>query len=141
MHRRVRWENVLRAAGASLLVAVLVAWPRLAPPEPRLPGAEPAPLAAGEPPADPVPEARAGVRTPRRDRPMRRPRTHDGDRPGTKPRKRARKRRERASKEHPPPAPRERAAPERAPVVSGGAPPSGGTTPDPAQAEFGFENG
>ena len=43
----------MRAAAASLLLAMVVAWPRLAPPDPALPGADPAPLAAGEPPAGP----------------------------------------------------------------------------------------
>jgi hypothetical protein len=52
MHRRVRWENVLRVAGASLLVAAVVAWPRLAPPEPELPAGDAAPLVAGDEPRE-----------------------------------------------------------------------------------------
>ena len=35
--RRVRWRNVGRACGAVLVVAALVAWPRLDPAAPRLP--------------------------------------------------------------------------------------------------------
>jgi hypothetical protein len=35
--RRVRWGNVVRAAVAVGLVGAVIAWPRLAPPEPRLP--------------------------------------------------------------------------------------------------------
>src|SRR4051812_50057883 len=42
--RRVRWRNVGRAAGAIALVAAVVAWPRLTPPAPEVPGSEPRPL-------------------------------------------------------------------------------------------------
>ena len=44
MRRRVRWENVIRMAVVASLVAMVVAWPLLAPPEPRLPGAAATPL-------------------------------------------------------------------------------------------------
>ena len=40
----------MRAAAASLLLAMVVAWPRLAPPEPALPAPEAAPLAAASRP-------------------------------------------------------------------------------------------
>jgi hypothetical protein len=61
MHRRLRWGNVARAAGAAATVAVVVAWPRLAPPEPALPGSGAVPIARDEPePAAP----RARVREP-----------------------------------------------------------------------------
>ena len=45
----MRWGNVARAAGAVAVVAVVVAWPRLAPPDPAMPGNEAAPLARDEP--------------------------------------------------------------------------------------------
>jgi len=38
--RRVRWRNLGRAAAAVALVGAVVAWPRLTPPEPQLPGSE-----------------------------------------------------------------------------------------------------
>jgi hypothetical protein len=69
MHRRLRWGNVARAAGAALIVALVVAWPRLAPPEPALPVSEAAPL------EEPTPRARARERsrgTARRRKPARR---------------------------------------------------------------------
>src|SRR5687767_3379371 len=34
MRRRVRWGNVIRVAATVLLAAIVVAWPRLAPPAP-----------------------------------------------------------------------------------------------------------
>ena len=49
MHRRLRWGNVARTAGAVAVVAAVVAWPRLAPPDPAMPGNEAAPLAGDEP--------------------------------------------------------------------------------------------
>jgi hypothetical protein len=59
MHRRLRWGNVARAAGVVVLITVVVGWPRLAPPEPRLPGPEAAPLGGTRP---------GEVREPRRDK-------------------------------------------------------------------------
>src|SRR4051794_24700803 len=47
--RRVRWGNVGRAAGAVALVAAVVAWPRLTPPAPQVPGSEPRPLVEAPP--------------------------------------------------------------------------------------------
>ena len=49
MHRRLRWGNVARTAAAVAVVAAVVAWPRLAPPDPAMPGNEAAPLAGDEP--------------------------------------------------------------------------------------------
>jgi hypothetical protein len=56
--RRVRWRNVGRAVGAVVVVAAVIAWPRLSPPEPRLPDTVDRPLVepAVEPP--PVPSRR-----------------------------------------------------------------------------------
>ena len=48
MHRRLRWGNVARAAGAALALALIVAWPRLAPPETEVPGDRAMPLGARE---------------------------------------------------------------------------------------------
>jgi hypothetical protein len=47
MHRRLRWRNVAKTAGALTLVAIVVAWPRLAPPEPSVLGSEAAPVVEG----------------------------------------------------------------------------------------------
>jgi hypothetical protein len=134
MHRRVRWENVIRAAGVSLLVAVVVAWPRLAPPEPAMPGAEPAPLVA----AEPSPAVPAGAPAQRRAGPMR---AHDGVRPGARSRGRARPHgrtrpsRERAARRRGSVTRRrgsgsraERPVPETRPGTSGGETGGGGTT-------------
>jgi hypothetical protein len=57
MRRRVRWNNVGRAAGAALIVGLVVAWPRLAPPVPSLPGPQAAPLAGDDDPRAPEPPA------------------------------------------------------------------------------------
>ena len=38
LRERVRWGNVARAAGLMVVVAVVVAWPVLAPEEPVVPG-------------------------------------------------------------------------------------------------------
>jgi hypothetical protein len=112
MHRRVRWENVVRAAGAGLLVAVVVAWPRLAPPEPALPGAGPAPLVE----AEPSPAVPAGTPPPRRGGPTR---AHERARPDMRLRARRRgpvaKRRASWSRSR-----GERPAREREPGVQGG---------------------
>jgi hypothetical protein len=42
--RRIRWGNVGRLAGAAALLAAVVAWPRLAPPDPAMPGNAARPL-------------------------------------------------------------------------------------------------
>ena len=43
--RRVRWGNVARLAALPAIVALVVLWPRLSPPPPRLPAAAAAPVA------------------------------------------------------------------------------------------------
>ena len=58
MPRRVRWGNVGRAAGATAALALVVAWPRLASPPPRLPADRAVPFAAAPGPA---PAARLGA--------------------------------------------------------------------------------
>src|SRR5215207_5785758 len=50
---RVRWGNVGRAAVVLAILAAAVAWPRLAPAPPRLPGDEGIPLASPRPPKGP----------------------------------------------------------------------------------------
>jgi hypothetical protein len=169
MHHRVRWENVIRAAGASLLLAVVVAWPRLAPPDPALPGPEPAPLAGGEPhAARPTPAPRRGdarrrARADEHDPPG--PRTREGavKRGGTAPR--GERTRRRGAKPRDKSAAEQRkevgngetgarrdesatgGAPTNGPATDGAVPTNGGATsgaqspPDPAQTEFGFESG
>ena len=56
--RRIRWGNVGRLAGAATLLAAVVAWPRLAPPDPALPGNAARPLdgLGAAPTATPPPE-------------------------------------------------------------------------------------
>jgi hypothetical protein len=138
MHRRVRWENVFRVAGASLLVAVVVAWPRLAPPEPELPIDEAAPLVAGDEPRveperdDEMPGTERARADERRDRGRRRRyrarrdrARRDDDRGGDRPERRT---------AAPPPAPV--SPPQPTPTVSPAPPP-----PTPPEVEFGFENG
>src|SRR6185503_5088049 len=68
--RRVRWRNLGRAAAAVALVGAVVAWPRLTPPEPQVPGSEPRPLVEGPPPA---PRERMAARREREERPRRDP--------------------------------------------------------------------
>jgi len=137
MRRRVRWENVLRVVAAALLVAVVVAWPRLAPPDPGLPGRGAVPLDPGRP--DPLPavvdEPRARRRTVVREEPARR--RDDGERRRAEKRSwRMAVRRKRAPRPRtvevapPPPA----ASPTPAPTAS--APPVA-----PTESEFGFERG
>jgi hypothetical protein len=159
MHRRVRWENVIRVVGATVLVAVVVAWPRLAPPEPRLPATEATPLAGDEPivaptPAVPQPAARAARRGPARGDGAR-SRAVKGGRPRTKDRPRTRRGRPRATDGRSGADERgseasgaDRGGPETSgdgPVTNGGgsAPVAASPAPpsDPAQTEFGFEGG
>jgi hypothetical protein len=154
MRRRVRWENVLRVVAAALLAAVVVAWPRLAPPEPGLPGPEAAPLESerrepvpvgGDGPAA-VPDSRARRRRAAgRERARRR---GEGERRRAAARER-RKRRAVAKR-------RRLATPQSVEAVdgdeAGGDDVAGAVEPapavvdddrmaDPAQAEFGFERG
>jgi hypothetical protein len=68
--RRLRWGNIARAAGVLGVAAAVVAWPRLAPEAPRVPGPRAVPLVTVVPrdvtvvPAPGVP-APAPVRRPR----------------------------------------------------------------------------
>jgi hypothetical protein len=75
--RRVRWGNVARAVGVVVVVAAVVAWPRLTPPQPMVPGPEARPLVTDPP---------QGL-DPRSDRKSRRPESRAG-RPGTDARRR-----------------------------------------------------
>jgi hypothetical protein len=49
--RRVRWGNIGRLAGVVLLVGLVAAWPRLGPPEIRLPPRDASPFGAAAPKA------------------------------------------------------------------------------------------
>jgi hypothetical protein len=144
--RRVRWRNVGRVCGVVLVVATVVAWPRLNSSAPRVPDP------AGRPLAEPTVEPPPVTSRPRRE--VARPRVR---RPGTAERRpRAVKRVERRREPRlgappaspsPPPttvmpwddgsaddgivAPRDDVVPEPSPSPS--------PTPDPAQQEFGFE--
>src|SRR4051812_43143178 len=60
--RRVRWGNVARLLALPAVVALVVLWPRLSPAPPRLPGAEPAPVAGPAEAAE-----RGTTRAPARD--------------------------------------------------------------------------
>jgi hypothetical protein len=149
MRRRVRWDNVIRVAGAALIVGLVVAWPRLAAPEPEVPAPEAAPLIEDEggeelPPLR-LPEAR---REPAEVREA--PEAADG-------RERDRRaRRRKGSRGHEREAPQgERvvavrphsaAPPRRAPTSTprpnpppGSPRPAPSPDPDPARTEFGFE--
>jgi hypothetical protein len=151
MRRRVRWENVLRVAGAGLLVAVVAAWPRLAPPEPRLPGAQAKPLVPGkerpvvldeeqEPRADAGRVGRRGDDAPRSERrgeaDRRVERRSDERRRGDDIRRAERRREPRRPAPAPPPPP-----PNSPPQPTATAAPSPTVAQDPAAAEFGFEGG
>jgi hypothetical protein len=159
MHRRVRWENVLRVAGAGLLVAVVVAWPRLAPPEPELPAGDAAPLVAGdEPPVESAPPEHLprGPASRRRDerrggrgRPARRKddrATKRGRREAKRDAPRTERDRPAANEGRPPTGGKGQEPNEGGPTTGGGgdSPPPAATpapAPDPAQIEFGFESG
>lgn len=54
---RVRWANLARAAAVLVIVAAVVLWPRLGPPEPALPADAPEPVASvPEPGPEPIEE-------------------------------------------------------------------------------------
>jgi hypothetical protein len=159
MRRRVRWENVLRVVAAAVLAAVVVAWPRLAPPEPGLPGPEAAPLEAEH--REPVPMGGDG-RSSAPDSRARRRRAagEERRRRAAEERERARRRSEaerrraeaRERRERRAVAKRRRVARSRSVEAAGGdvaartddpapAVVDDDRTADPAQAEFGFERG
>src|SRR5215204_1720254 len=50
---RARWSHAGRAGVVAAMLALVVAWPRLAPPAPRLPADAGIPVATPEPPAEP----------------------------------------------------------------------------------------
>jgi len=131
---RVRWRNLARAGAAVAVVAAVVAWPRVGPPEPRVPEAGAVPLVEpaatpGEteavPPVEPVatPVVRERVRPRRKREPRRRRRAIVRDRAG------AGRAESAPSEQSRPPV-----APPAAPRI---APPSA----DPVQEEFGIEGG
>jgi hypothetical protein len=126
--RRVRWGNVARAAGAVALVAAVVAWPRLTPPAPVVPGPEARPLVEGA--------EKRGVG--RRDRVRRRDREPRHRRETRRPdRRRPRDPVRRRDPSAPSVVTAPKAPPAPAPPPTTAAPPD----PDPAQAEFGIEGG
>ncbi|HEX2410558.1 MAG TPA: hypothetical protein VHJ39_05285 [Solirubrobacteraceae bacterium] len=170
--RRIRWGNVGRLAGGLAVIAAVVAWPRLAPPQPALPSEVARPLdglgidPAATPPAELlVPQPRQRTRgSERRARETRRGRSATGD---------ARARRKRRARRMTGAGERRRSEVQARPDPGSGAPngreegggvpgsrerASGGqrrpdppaaadrpaaATPDedPAQTEFGFEEG
>jgi hypothetical protein len=75
LRERVRWGNVGRALGLVALVALVAAWPALAPDAPVVPGREAVPVVPA-PTATPVPRVRPPrvVRPRRVMRPRKRPR-------------------------------------------------------------------
>jgi hypothetical protein len=132
--RRVRWRNVGRTAGAVAVVVVVVAWPRLSQPAPRLPDPVDRPLAAPEVAPPPL--------TSRRRREVARPRVRGPERRRRAPRRRRHEpRRDAADDAVVAPdaavvAPRDDAVPPREEVAP---PPRAAPSPDAAQREFGFE--
>jgi hypothetical protein len=125
---RVRWANVGRAAVVLGLLAAAVAWPRLAPPAPRLPSDEATPLATPMPSVS-SPNVKAEPPRPRRKRPEKRRRRRPVER---KPVRR-----------EPPPR-----AGTPVPTPAAPAPPRARPAPapsfrpaDPATTEFSFEEG
>jgi hypothetical protein len=73
LRERVRWGNVGRALGLVALVALVAAWPALAPDAPVVPAREAVPVVPA-PGATPVPRVRPHVVRPRRVmRPRKRP--------------------------------------------------------------------
>src|SRR5689334_16297677 len=113
--RRVRWGNVARLAGAFAALALVLAWPRLRPHEPRLPpaGARPVerrePWRAREPPR---PKKRAPRTAKRGERPARRKRSPvEAKRPQRATRPQARHLVRPVPAPPPPPTPKSNAAP------------------------------
>src|SRR5215217_5003123 len=98
---RIRWGNIARLAGALAVLALVVAWPRIAAPPPRLAGDEP--VAVGGRDVDAVgrdegstdgarrreAKPRAGTQRRAATRPRRRAGTRPRRRAGTRPRRRA----------------------------------------------------
>jgi hypothetical protein len=107
MHSRVRWGNLARVAGALLVAALIVAWPRLAPREPSLPRGEVVPVEGVEP--DEVARRSAGMSGEGRPRTERGGRRRPADGDGWEGTERRRQRRERRPREASRRAPRDRA--------------------------------
>src|SRR3954471_1607538 len=99
-HRRIRWSNVARLATALGVVALVAAWPRLAPRPPDVPAGTPLPLAGGGAPrpreAPPTGHA-AQAAAPRGGRRRARASKH----PAARSRQRAKRRRARRRHERP----------------------------------------
>jgi hypothetical protein len=71
---RIRWGNVGRLCAALAVLALVVAWPRLASPPPRVGGDEPIALAPKQPPARPRKQAPSKSRPAPSRRPAAKPR-------------------------------------------------------------------
>jgi hypothetical protein len=126
--RRVRWGNVARVVVVAVVVGAIVAWPRLTPPAPSLPGGEARPL------VEPAP--RTEVK--RRDRARAR-RGHLELKPRVRRRDRSRAAAPAEVVAPPEPAPGASVAPSEAPTGGGAVPAP--PVDDPAQVEFGIEGG
>ena len=147
---RIRWGNVGRAAVVVGVLALAVAWPRLAPETPRLPPDEGIPLASPSPDAGRPAAGEANLQ-PRP--PATRPRRAKAKAPRTKTRKRPARavtRRERpvtGVKRRAPPAQRPLQGPAAgtprpsAPKIVRRAPAPTFSPQDPATQEFSFETG
>ncbi len=134
MRARVRWGNVGRAAAVLAVLALAVAWPRLAPPAPQLPADEARPLAVPEvaPEAD-RPRAKArpeGSRRAKRRRPAKVRRRTERKRPAERrrPEQRSAARPQATVRPPQPPPPTPQPVPRFTPQ-------------DPATTEFSFESG
>jgi hypothetical protein len=149
--RRVRWGNVGRVVAVASVVAIVVAWPRLAPDTPAVPGAAAVPI-GGEAAKPRTVRRRAEPRTRRKTKRVRRrdaarhprrrpPRGGDGHRAAMRPRSAAPDERGGAVA---PMTPQDEGGGHEdrgampPPPASGGAPPAP-PDPDPVAPEFSFE--
>jgi hypothetical protein len=134
MALRVRWGNVGRAGAGVALVALVVAWPRLAGPVPEVPGGEARPVVAGpvEVPAGSVATPRKRAAIPRKRRVVPRVAT---------PRKRRHRRTAHRGEARMVVRPSAVVAPVVTPPAAVSPPPVSAPAPtvDPAEREFGFE--
>jgi protein TonB len=78
LRHRIRWGNVTRLVAALAVVALVLAWPRLGPPEPQLPPATVVPLSD---PEETLPPRRPRPRRPERPRRVARERPRPAKRP------------------------------------------------------------
>ena len=126
--RRVRWGNVARVVVVAVVVGAIVAWPRLTPPAPSLPGGEARPLVEPAPRTEVKRRDRARARRGHLEL-KRRVRRRDPPRAAAP-----------AEVVAPPePAPGASVAPSEAPTGGGAVPAP--PVDDPAQLEFGIEGG